>query len=216
MDAGALLSYMSDDTAERADRDAAEDGAVVGETERASGETERLADRVTEHDADLGETVREQLRAREERIEELEDEIEELEGKVKRKAADFENYKKRAERRREELRERATEDLIERLTDVRDNLVRALDQDEGVDIRDGVASTLETFDRVFEEENVETVEPEPGEEVDPHRHEVMMRVESDQPEGTVVDVYRPGYVMADHVVQTAQVTVSEGPADADG
>jgi molecular chaperone GrpE len=38
----------------------------------------------------------------------------------------------------------------------------------------------------------------------------MMRVESDQPEGTVVDVYRPGYEMAGSIVQEAQVTVSEG------
>jgi molecular chaperone GrpE len=42
-----------------------------------------------------------------------------------------------------------------------------------------------------------------------------MRVDDDRPEGTVVDVYRPGYEMADSVLREAQVTVSTGEG-ADG
>lgn len=68
----------------------------------------------------------------------------------------------------------------------------------------------------MERENVEVVEPAPGEETDPQRHEVLMRVEADQPEGTVADVHRPGYEMAGTVLRAAQVTVSEGSGDGDG
>lgn len=216
MPGAAPTPAMSDDAAE-SERDAAaterapEDGTAEDATDEP--EAPELVAAVAEHDDALAERVAD-LRDERERATER---VEELESKLKRTAAEFENYKRRQERRREELKERAAADLVERLTDVRDNLVRALDQDEGAEIRDGVASTLERFDEVLGEEGVETVEPEPGTEIDPHRHEVLMRVESDRPAGSVVDVYRPGYVLADRVLQTAQVTVSEGDeTDGDG
>lgn len=144
-------------------------------------------------------------------------EADELESKLKRARADFQNYKKRAKEREQEIRERATEDLVERLLDVRDNLVRALEQDEDADIRDGVEATLATFDRVLAEENVSAIEPEPGEEVDPNRHEVVLREEDGtQPPGRIERSYRPGYELAGAVLRPAQVTVSEaGDAEDD-
>jgi molecular chaperone GrpE len=190
--------------------DAAEETADVPDDE---SEAADLADRVAEHDAELGAAVDDL----EDRIAELEAELsetreraEDLESRLKRKQADFQNYKRRAEKREEEIKERATEEFVTRLVSVRDDLVRALDQDEGADIRGGVESTLESFDRVLESEGVVPIQPDAGDEVDPTRHRVMMRVESDQPDGTVVDVYRPGYEMAGSIIQEAQVTVSEG------
>jgi len=198
---------------EGVDTDDIDLGDVAGEDA-----DEDLVERVAESDP---ETVATELAALRERVDGLEaelderdDEIEDLESELKRKQADFQNYKKRMEKRREQEKQRATEDLVERLVDVRDNLVRALDQEEegadAEDIRGGVETTLSQFDRVLEDENVDVVDPEPGEEVDPHTHEVLMRVDSDQPEGTIDAVHRPGYVMAEKVLQTAQVTVSDG------
>jgi molecular chaperone GrpE len=175
---------------------------VAAADEELAAEVGDLADRVADLEADLS--------AAEAELEEKDDRIEELESNLKRTKADFQNYKKRTEKRKEQIKERATEDLIERLIDVRDNLVRALEQDANADIRDGVEATLSTFDRVLDEENVEAIHPEPGSEVDPQVHEVVMRVDGDQPEGRVEDVYRPGYRMAGKVLQAAQVTVSEG------
>jgi molecular chaperone GrpE len=199
---------MHEDAADGTEAADASEGDEPAESEAAD-----LADRVATYDDELGAAV-ENL---EERIEELEAELAEerervtdLESRLKRKQADFQNYKKRAKKRQEEIKERATEDFLTRLVPVRDDLVRALEQDEDVDIRDGVESTLESFDRVLDEENVMPIQPDPGDAVDPTRHEVMMRVESDHPEGTVVDVYRPGYEMAGTVIQEAQVTVSDG------
>jgi len=153
------------------------------------------------------------------RIEELEAEldekdaeIDELTEKLSRSRADFQNYKKRMKDKQEEMQARATEDLVSRFTKIRGNLVRALDQDAEADIRPGIQSTLDEFDAILEEENVEIISPEPGDEVDPQRHEVMMRVDGDQPDGTVVDVYQDGYEMAGKVLQAAQVTVSSDDA----
>jgi len=170
---------------------------------------EHIEETPTEERADELADLHERAAVAEDRAAERADEIEDLESKLKRNQADFQNYKKRAEERRIEREERATEDLVSRLLDVRDNLSRALTQEEGTDIRSGIESTLEEFDRVLGEENVSPIDPEPGSVVDPQRHEVMLQVDSDQPTDTVAEVYRPGYEMGEKVLRPAQITVSE-------
>ncbi|MFB6308183.1 MAG: nucleotide exchange factor GrpE [Haloarculaceae archaeon] len=170
---------------------------------------ERVAESAPEDIARELAALRAQVDELEGAIDERDAEIEELESKLKRKQADFQNYKKRMNERREQEKKRATEDLVTRLLDVRDNLDRALEQDEDADIRGGVESTLRQLEDVLSAENVEIVDPDPGEEVDPTLHQVLARVESDQPAGTIADVHRPGYEMADKVLREAQVTVSE-------
>ena len=202
--------------------DAKPDGAAATDSSEGTSDAESteeaspLAERVEEYDAELAEDVSElesRLAEAESELDEKAARIDELEGALKRSKADFKNYKKRAKRREEEIRERATEDFVGRIVSVRDNLVRALDQDEGADIRSGIESTVEEFDRILAEENVSEIAPDPGSAVDPTRHEVLMRVDADQPEGTVAEVYRPGYEMAGSVLREAQVTVSEGGGD---
>jgi len=172
-----------------------------------------LVDRVAESDPEDIARELAALRTRtdslESQVEQQDDDIEELESKLKRKQAEFQNYKKRMDKRREQEQKRATEDLVTRLLDVRDNLERALEQDDDTDIRGGVESTLRQLDDVLDAENVEVIDPEPGGDVDPTQHQVLARVDSDQPDGAIADVHRPGYEMADKVLREAQVTVSE-------
>jgi len=205
---------MSDDPA-AVDESAAE----PTDTEDAEPDVAETAGSETfEEDEELtdGEQTVDDLEARIEELEaeldEAEEEIDELTDKLSRSRADFQNYKKRMKNKQEEMQARATEDLVSRFTKIRGNLVRALDQDEDADIRPGIQSTLDEFDAILAEENVEIISPEVGDEVDPQRHEVMMRVDSDQPDGTVADVYQDGYEMAGKVLQTAQVTVSSDDA----
>ncbi|MDZ7702817.1 MAG: nucleotide exchange factor GrpE [Halobacteriales archaeon] len=188
----------ADGTQEVVETDPAHDelvAEVAAHDEALAGEVGDLASRVATLEAELADQSAE---------------AEELESKLKRARADFQNYKKRVKEREAQLKERATEDLVERLLDVRDNLVRALEQDEDADIRDGVEATLASFDRVLADENVSSIEPEPGAEVDPERHEVVLREEDgEQPPGTIERSYRPGYELAGSVLRPAQVTVSE-------
>ena len=226
---------MSDDPAESVTEPTAEgdsetgtdpDASVETETETADSETDdgestteasddqsvTISDRAAEYDDELADEVA-ALEARVSALEAERDEAEEraseLESRLKRTQADFQNYKKRAKKRQDQIKDRATEDFVERVVTVRDNLVRALDQEEDADIRDGLESTLKEFDRILEDENVDVIDPDPGTEVDPNRHEVMMRVESDQPADTIANVFQPGYEMADKVIRAAQVTVSK-------
>jgi molecular chaperone GrpE len=234
MHADRLRSGMSDDDAvdvevESPD-DAAADAASANGTAEAtaegtSGESadaaaaarttedgEALAAAVAEHDEALAREVaalEAELDETRDELLEAEAEAEELTSKLARVKADFSNYKQRAKRKQDEIRERASEQLVERITPVRNDLLRALDQEAGSDLRPGVESTLEKFDEVLAEEGVEPIDPDPGDEVDPSRHQVMLRVESDRPEGTVHEVYEPGYEMGDRVVSEAKVTVSD-------
>ncbi len=183
-----------------ADDTSTDEGPPIGE----------IADRIERTDP---ETIAEEIATLREELAALQTERDDVEERLKRKQAEFQNYKKRQEKQREREQARATEALVSELLEVRDNLKRALEQDEGADIRDGVEATFRGLDDVLEGEGVEPVEPEPGTSTDPTRHEVLLGVESDQPEGTVAEVHRPGYEMAGKVLRPAQVTVSEGPAD---
>ena len=182
----------------------------------AGDDSEALAAAVAEHDEALAREVaalEAELAETREALRERDEEVEELTSKLARVKADFSNYKERAKRKQAEIRERASEALVERLAPVRNDLLRALDQDEGSDLRPGVESTLEKFDEVLAEEGVEPIDPEPGEEVDPARHQVMLRVDSDRAEGTIHEVYEPGYEMGDRVLSEAKVTVSTGDGE---
>ncbi|QSG14684.1 nucleotide exchange factor GrpE [Halapricum desulfuricans] len=210
------VTQSATDTGEPAEDAPDEETAADESAQPDDGEldvAEELLDHVESSDsaeiADEIATLRFEVEALEAELDDYEEEVESLQSRLKRKQADFENYKKRMQKRREQEKARATEDLVTRLLDVRDNLQRALEQDEDTDIRDGIETTLGQFDRVLEDENVEPIEPDPGDEVDPERHEVLVRMDSDQPEGTIAEVHRPGYEMADKVIRTAQVAVSD-------
>lgn len=185
-----------------------------GDTTGTSEETtnEELLEHVEETDSEALATELDALRQRAESAEEdrqeLAAEVEDLEDRVRRIQADFQNYKKRTERRREEQEARATQDLVERLVPVRENLARAVNQDSDTNIREGVEATLEELDTVFENEGVTPIEPSPGDDVDPSRHEVVHR--EDDEADSIASVYRRGYEMSGNVIRPAQVTVGTG------
>jgi molecular chaperone GrpE len=212
-------SESSGDTRDREDRDPVHTvpeellGASQIETGTVTPETQ-LEEWVGEADPERIATL---LAALDDRLVEvtterdaLEAEVDELEERVKRVQADFQNYKKRTERRREEEQAQATRALVERLLPVRDNLERALDQDADVGIRDGVEATLGELDEVLASEDVEAIEPSQGDPVDPQRHEVLHR--EDEESDTISTLFRRGYEMGDAVIRPAQVTVGAGTA----
>ena len=202
---------MSDDPAavEESTPESAEDGEVSEESTEFDPAVEDMLDALD--DEELAGTARdlgEQIADLEAELDAKDEEVDELTNKLARSRADFQNYKKRSKKQQEKIKQRATADLVSQFTKVRENLVRALDQDEDADIRPGVESTLEEFDSILDSEGVEIISPDLGGEVDPTRHEVMMRVDSDQPADTIADVYQEGYALDDQVLQAAQVTVS--------
>lgn len=195
------------------------DGEEVIEVEDAPVDPDDFLDSLDADDEVVAdaEALIEYLSDLEETIEELTAEVDDLTSRLKRAHADFENYKKRVKRRKDEERQEATRRIIDRLVDVRENLRRSIDTEEQTieDLKEGVKLTLRDLDRLLDAEEVQEIDPAVGDQVDPHRHEVMLRVDSEQPEDTIAEVFEPGYLHGETVLREAKVSVSTGYSDQD-
>lgn len=131
----------------------------------------------------------------------------------RRTAADFANFRKRKEREQEEFERRANERLLLKLLPVYDDFRRALENVPGhLDEEDWVGG-VEMIERKFwsalEQEGVEVINPDPGEEFDPELHDALMSVETDEyDEGQIVDMFERGYKHKDRVLRAAKVRVA--------
>lgn len=158
------------------------------------------------------ETVKE--RALENRLAAAEERCQEYLNDLKRLQAEFENYRKRAQREQAELMSSAAAHLVKRLLPVVDDLDRALGAAEehagNEHLLDGLKLVQTHFMKVLEDEGVIRIEAG-GEQFDPRLHEAVMGVASnDAAEGEVVEVVRSGYLLGDKVLRTALVKVAHG------
>jgi molecular chaperone GrpE len=148
----------------------------------------------------------------EERIALLERERDEYLADVKRLAADFDNYRKRAAREQQSLVARAHERLVKDLLPVLDDLERALEaaeQHEEAKLEDGVRLVHRELRGTLEKEGL--VEIETDGEFDPHVHEALLSQPSDEDDGAILQVIQKGYRLGDRVLRPARVVVAAPP-----
>ena len=138
----------------------------------------------------------------------------EREQQLLRLRADFDNFRRRTEREREEIRGLVAEEIFGRLLAVHDNLMRALQSlpstEEAAAWRTGIAMTQKSFLDVLKSQGVEPVETV-GAAFDPAVHEAIMRTPADEPEGTVVEELQAGFRWRQRLLRAALVRVSAGP-----
>ena len=150
---------------------------------------------------------------------EPETQIAELEDLLLRKAAEFDNYRKRARREREEFARFANSSLIEELLPVLDSLELALGAADGEDRdshRRGVELTLKQFLEVLGRSGLSPI-PAVGEQFDPSVHEAVIRQPtSEHPEGVVIEELQRGYRLNDRVLRPSRVKVAAAPEDSEG
>jgi molecular chaperone GrpE len=133
-----------------------------------------------------------------------------------RSQADFENYKKRSAREKEEAIKYANSSLLERLVGIIDNfelgLAAAKEQGAGSPIYSGMILVQKQLSDLLAESGLQPIEAE-GKTFDPNVHEAIAHEPSDQfPEGIVVRQTRRGYRLKDRLLRPAKVVVSSGPA----
>ena len=75
-------------------------------------------------------------------------------------------------------------------------------------LKDGVDLTLKNLQAAFDKAQIAVIDPQ-GEKYDPHRHQAMTMLESEQPPGTVVQVFQKGYLLNDRVLRPALVAVAK-------
>ena len=132
-----------------------------------------------------------------------------------RSQADFENYKKRAAREKEEAMKYANSSLLERLVSILDNfelgLAAAKTESKGSPIYSGMVLVQKQLNDLLEENGLQAIEAE-GKLFDPNLHEAIAHEPSDAPEETVIRQARRGYRFKDRLLRPARVVVSSGPA----
>jgi molecular chaperone GrpE len=147
----------------------------------------------------------------EERIALLERERDEYLDDLKRVAADFDNYRKRALRDQEALVARAHERLVKELLPVLDDLERALvaaEEHEEAKLEEGVRLVHRELRDALSKEGL--VEIDTAGEFDPHVHEALLTQPSEEDDGAILQVIQKGYRLGDRVLRPARVVVSQG------
>lgn len=144
----------------------------------------------------------------------------EMQSRYLRLYADFENFKKRAARERDEVRRAAIEGMISRLLPVLDTFdmaMAAADQPgASVDVlKAGVQMIQGQLRSVFAEQGLEAIDAT-GENFDPALHDAVSQAESTEvPEGRILQQTRKGYRLKDRLLRPASVIVARNPATAD-
>jgi molecular chaperone GrpE len=137
-------------------------------------------------------------------------EVEELRDSWLRAKAEADNVRKRAQADITAAHKYAIENFAEGLVPVMDSLRAALATPNATAeaLRAGVELTLKQLASAFEKGGMVEIDPQ-GEKFDPHRHQAMSLVESDQPANTVVQVYQRGYLVHERVLRPALVVVAK-------
>jgi len=143
-------------------------------------------------------------------------ELADLKDKYLRLYADFENYKKRMHKDREELVKYCNESIFYEILPVIDNLEMALGH-AGDDVSEGLVTgvqiTLREFQRVMEKFGLIAIAAT-GRHFDPSIHHAMSQViRSDVEDKTVVEEFRKGYMFGDKVLRPSLVAVSKSPGE---
>lgn len=131
-----------------------------------------------------------------------------------RARADLENYRKRAQREKEDLARFANENLIREILPVLDNLERALDHATSDDaemkgLLEGVQMTVSQFQKALEKFGV-TLVVSHGKPFDPAHHEAMGQIEStEHPSNMVAQELQKGYLLNDRLLRPALVMVTK-------
>ena len=173
---------------------------------------------------------------REDDVEAVRREAADLREQLLRKRAEFENYRRRTEREREQVSQEKAAQVLKGLIPPIDNLERALaaateldasaqrtvvDERGGASprraeddpLRQGVELILRELKALLESSGV-TVENPVGQPFDPLRHQALSTEEAPgQADGTVLEVFRKGYALKDRLLRPALVKVAQGPGD---
>lgn len=135
----------------------------------------------------------------------------ELKDRVLRTLADYENYRKRSDREKQDYFKYALADMIRDLLPILDNFDRALDHaEEGDDFHKGVLLIYKQLNDILKRHGVTSID-EANVRFDPNIHEAVVREEnSSVPTQTVVAVLQKGYFLHDRVLRPAMVKVAVG------
>ena len=179
-----------------------EDEKLHDEAEEIRRETADGAPEVAEHD----------------QLAELQRQLEEANSKALYAAAEAQNVRRRLEGEIQQAQAYASAGFARDMLAVRDHLDRALaavsEELRGDKIASqflaGIESTLRELDSVFARNGISRI-TSVGEQLDPHRHQAMVELPSNEEPGTIIEEMQPGYMLKDRLLRPALVGVAKKP-----
>lgn len=150
------------------------------------------------------------------KIDDLEKEIANLKDQLIRKAAEMDNYRRRMQKERSELIEFANADLLSKLIEIPDDIANAykasIEENASKEsLLQGIEMIHNKAKKLFNEAGVKQMENLEGKEFDVEYHEALLNQASDTiPEGHIISVLQPGYLLKDKVLRHAKVIISSG------
>lgn len=144
-------------------------------------------------------------------LEEAKSKAEEYYNHLQRLKAEFDNFRKRTVKEKEEAAKYASERIVLSLLPILDNFERALESTKSnkdfESFSQGVEMILRQLQKVLENEGLKSFDVI-GSEFDPNLHEALIREESDQDENIILEELQKGYCLKDKVIRPSRVKVS--------
>lgn len=143
--------------------------------------------------------------------EQLAEEVSKWRDKALRTAAEYDNYRKRCVKDREEFARYANKSLLEELLPIIDNFdmgMQMASQDTTSMIYIGMSMVQKQLQDFLDSQGVTPIDVTVGEPFDHNLHEAIQSEPSDQPEGTILRVLRKGYRLKDRLLRPANVVVA--------
>jgi len=181
-----------------------EDAAKTQENDGSNESSEDIE--VESHQEDTVEILKKQL-------EEKEREVEEYKSLCQRIAADFDNYKKRIAKDKENMYYEVVADVVGKLLPIVDNFERAIDsaknsKDTNDELLKGLEMIKKQIDDIFSKLGVEPIEAL-NKEFDPYLHNAIMHVEDERyGKNIVIEEFQKGYKIKDRVIRYSLVKVA--------
>ena len=135
-----------------------------------------------------------------------EDKIKELTELLKRTQADFINYKNRIEKETKQLMEYSDASVISELLPVLDSFEHALKSTQNEEFKKGIELIYTQFLDILKQKGLSVINSEG--KFDPYKHEVLLKVKSNKPENTILEVLQKGYQFKDKIIRHAKVKVA--------
>ena len=142
-------------------------------------------------------------------VESLQAALAEKDNRVKRLQADFENFRRRTSKEREELANVVTQDLLKGMLPILDNFDRAMaaEQKDSESFQKGVEMIYTQHHETLKNDGLEPIETA-GQKFDPNFHQAVMRVENpDLEDDTIAQELQKGYIVKGRVIRPSMVQV---------
>ena len=171
-------------------------------------DTETVENTETQKDKKKNKKLEAEIEKLQGELEAKENEIAELNDKYLRLYAEYDNFRRRSAKERENIYFDAKSDTLKNVLPILDNMERATAFSEADKILEGMNLILKNFNEIFTKMDVKEIEAL-GKTFDPNLHYAVMHVEDESfGENEVVEVLQKGYICGDKVIRYAMVKVA--------